>query len=173
MSSVSTVVVNILGKEYQVSCPEEEVEALTKSARYLDQKMEEIRARAEQLVEDPATWRPERSFDVGCLYDLAPALSGSRAPHIAANLASHCSTWVPEAVQDKILSVNGHSTQGLSHSEAIAIFKSIRQGKVTVHIARRDSNGSNGSSGGSVVGKRISSTASTTAAASVTSSSSR
>ncbi len=30
-------------KEYQVSCPEEEVEALTKSARYLDQKMSEIR----------------------------------------------------------------------------------------------------------------------------------
>lgn len=43
MSNLSTVVVNILGKEYQVACPEEEVEALTKSARYLDQKMEEIR----------------------------------------------------------------------------------------------------------------------------------
>eukprot|EP00095_Tigriopus_kingsejongensis_P010860 maker-scaffold592_size129239-snap-gene-0.24 protein:Tk10860 transcript:maker-scaffold592_size129239-snap-gene-0.24-mRNA-1 annotation:"PREDICTED: uncharacterized protein LOC101740740" len=39
---------------------------------------------------------------------------------------------------DEILSVNGHSTQGLSHSEAIAIFKGIRSGKVTVHIARRD-----------------------------------
>ncbi len=43
MSNLSTVVVNILGKEYQVACPEDEVEALTKSARYLDQKMEEIR----------------------------------------------------------------------------------------------------------------------------------
>ena len=44
MSTPSTVVVNILDKEYQVSCPEEEVEALTKSARYLDQKMAEIRS---------------------------------------------------------------------------------------------------------------------------------
>ena len=39
---------------------------------------------------------------------------------------------------DEILSVNGHSTHGLSHSEAIAIFKGIRSGKVTIHIARRD-----------------------------------
>ena len=44
MSSPNTVVVTILEKEYQVSCPEEEVEALTKSARYLDQKMAEIRS---------------------------------------------------------------------------------------------------------------------------------
>lgn len=41
---------------------------------------------------------------------------------------------------DEILSVNGHSTQGLSHSEAIAIFKGIRTGKVTIHVARRDGN---------------------------------
>jgi C-terminal processing protease CtpA/Prc len=39
---------------------------------------------------------------------------------------------------DEILSVNGHSTHGLSHSEAIAIFKNIRTGKVIVQIARRD-----------------------------------
>ena len=44
MTNPSTVVVNILDKEYQVSCPEDEAEALTKSARYLDQKMAEIRA---------------------------------------------------------------------------------------------------------------------------------
>ena len=42
---------------------------------------------------------------------------------------------------DEILSVNGHSTQGLSHSEAIAIFKGIRSGKVTIHLARRDTTG--------------------------------
>ena len=41
---------------------------------------------------------------------------------------------------DEILSVNGHSTQGLSHSEAIAIFKGIRTGKVNIHVARRDGN---------------------------------
>ena len=39
---------------------------------------------------------------------------------------------------DEILSVNGHSTSGLSHSEAIAIFKGIRTGRVIVHVARRD-----------------------------------
>ena len=44
------------------------------------------------------------------------------------------------SIGDEILSVNGHSTQGLSHSEAIAIFKGIRTGKVTIHVARRDGN---------------------------------
>ena len=44
MSDISTVAVNILGKEYQVSCPADEVDALTHAARFLDRKMEEIRA---------------------------------------------------------------------------------------------------------------------------------
>lgn len=39
MSELTTVTVQILGKPYQVSCPEEEVDALTASARYLDGKM--------------------------------------------------------------------------------------------------------------------------------------
>ena len=34
----------ILGKEYQVSCPAEEVDALTQAARFLDQQMDEIRS---------------------------------------------------------------------------------------------------------------------------------
>ena len=41
--SLSTVTVTILGKEYQVSCPAEEVEALTRAARFLDERMEDIR----------------------------------------------------------------------------------------------------------------------------------
>ncbi len=45
---------------------------------------------------------------------------------------------------DEILSVNGHSTNGLSHSEAIAIFKSIKSGKVTIHVARRGGGGGGG-----------------------------
>jgi cell division protein ZapA len=39
----TTVSVRILEKEYQVACPEDEVEALTASARYLDRQMSEIR----------------------------------------------------------------------------------------------------------------------------------
>ncbi|MGD8416134.1 MAG: cell division protein ZapA [Pseudomonadales bacterium] len=39
----TTVSVKILDKEYQVACPEEEVEALTAAARYLDRQMSEIR----------------------------------------------------------------------------------------------------------------------------------
>ena len=39
----TTVSVRILDKEYQVSCSEEEVEALTASARYLDGQMSQIR----------------------------------------------------------------------------------------------------------------------------------
>ncbi|MDP1932222.1 MAG: cell division protein ZapA [Gammaproteobacteria bacterium] len=40
-----TVVVRILDKEYQVSCPPSEQEALLKSARYLDENMRKIKAR--------------------------------------------------------------------------------------------------------------------------------
>lgn len=40
----TTVEVKILDKEYLVSCPEEEQEALLRSARHLDTKMREIRS---------------------------------------------------------------------------------------------------------------------------------
>jgi hypothetical protein len=39
---------------------------------------------------------------------------------------------------DEILSVNGMALQGMSHSEAISIFKNIKSGMVTLHLARRD-----------------------------------
>ena len=39
----TTVSVRILEKEYQVACPDDEVDALTASARYLDRQMAEIR----------------------------------------------------------------------------------------------------------------------------------
>lgn len=39
----TTVTVKILDKEYQVSCPADEVDALTSSARYLDDQMRTIR----------------------------------------------------------------------------------------------------------------------------------
>ena len=42
----NTVSVNILDKEYQISCPPEELEALRKSADYLDKQMREIRDKA-------------------------------------------------------------------------------------------------------------------------------
>ncbi|MFU8814223.1 MAG: cell division protein ZapA [Pseudomonadales bacterium] len=41
--AITTVSVKILDKEYQVSCPQDEVDALTSSARYLDQQMRQIR----------------------------------------------------------------------------------------------------------------------------------
>ena len=40
-----TVIVRILDKEYQVSCPPAEQEALLKSARYLDENMRKIKGR--------------------------------------------------------------------------------------------------------------------------------
>ena len=43
MSDTTTVSVRILDKEYQVSCRQDEVDALTSSARYLDQQMRQIR----------------------------------------------------------------------------------------------------------------------------------
>ncbi|MFW6093040.1 MAG: cell division protein ZapA [Pseudomonadota bacterium] len=41
--ATTTVSVRILDKEYQVSCRQDEVDALTASARYLDQQMRQIR----------------------------------------------------------------------------------------------------------------------------------
>ena len=43
MAELTTVTVQILGKPYQVSCPEEDVEALSASARFLDGKMASIK----------------------------------------------------------------------------------------------------------------------------------
>ncbi len=42
-SKNTTVSVKILEKEYQVACPDDQVDALTASARYLDRQMSEIR----------------------------------------------------------------------------------------------------------------------------------
>lgn len=42
-SDNTTVSVKILDKEYQVSCRQDEVDALTAAARYLDQQMRSIR----------------------------------------------------------------------------------------------------------------------------------
>ena len=39
---------------------------------------------------------------------------------------------------DEILAVNGLALQGMSHAEAISVFKNIRSGKVLLHAARRD-----------------------------------
>ena len=44
--ALNTMSVNILDKEYQVSCPENEVEALKKSAEYLDKQMRDIRSKS-------------------------------------------------------------------------------------------------------------------------------
>lgn len=43
MRAATTVSVKILEKEYQVSCPDEEVDELAASARYLDAQMRAIR----------------------------------------------------------------------------------------------------------------------------------
>lgn len=42
MVSKETVSVSILGKEFSVSCPEEEREALVKAAKYVDLRMHEM-----------------------------------------------------------------------------------------------------------------------------------
>ena len=44
----------------------------------------------------------------------------------------------PMILGDEILAVNGLALQGMSHSEAISVFKNIRVGKVVLHLARRD-----------------------------------
>ena len=50
--------------------------------------------------------------------------------------------WVPVLTParvsgDEILSINGQVLQGMTHGQAISVFKNIRQGAVSLHIARR------------------------------------
>ena len=47
--SNNTVVVKLLDKEYQVACPPGQQEALTRSAKYLDGKMREIRSKGKVI----------------------------------------------------------------------------------------------------------------------------
>ena len=51
-SRATTVSVKILDKEYQVACPEDEIDALTHSARYLDQQMRQIRESGKVIGSD-------------------------------------------------------------------------------------------------------------------------
>jgi cell division protein ZapA len=50
MAAPSSVTVTILGREYQISCPPEEEDALRKSARYLTSQMEELKNRGSSLA---------------------------------------------------------------------------------------------------------------------------
>lgn len=52
VSESKPVVVNILGKEYRIACPQEERESLLQSAAYLDEKMREIRDRGRTTGSD-------------------------------------------------------------------------------------------------------------------------
>lgn len=49
-AEVDTVNINILGREYQISCPPAEEEALRKSAKYLDKQMESVKSRGSTLA---------------------------------------------------------------------------------------------------------------------------
>ncbi|MCZ6640636.1 MAG: cell division protein ZapA [Gammaproteobacteria bacterium] len=51
-NDVTTISVKILDKDYQVSCPVDEVDALTASARYLDEQMAEIRESGKVIGSD-------------------------------------------------------------------------------------------------------------------------
>ncbi|HWK52952.1 MAG TPA: cell division protein ZapA [Hyphomicrobiales bacterium] len=48
-SAARSVSIIIFGREYQISCPADEEEALRKSARYLDKQMEQVRSRGSSL----------------------------------------------------------------------------------------------------------------------------
>jgi cell division protein ZapA len=52
MSSPVSVTVNILDKEYQISCNEEEKKSLLSSAAYVDEKMREIKSSGNTLGTD-------------------------------------------------------------------------------------------------------------------------
>jgi cell division protein ZapA len=47
---VDTVSITILGREYQISCPPAEEEALRRSAKYLDSQMAKVKSRGSTLA---------------------------------------------------------------------------------------------------------------------------
>ena len=47
---VDTVSISILGREYQISCPPSEEEALRKSAKFLDGQMAKVKSRGTTLA---------------------------------------------------------------------------------------------------------------------------
>lgn len=49
-AEIDTVSINILGREYQISCPPAEEEALRKSAKFLDKQMESVKSRGSTLA---------------------------------------------------------------------------------------------------------------------------
>ena len=44
MSKPSGVTISILDKQYQIACPDDQRDSLSRSAQYLDQQMRDIRA---------------------------------------------------------------------------------------------------------------------------------
>lgn len=53
-------------------------------------------------------------------------------------LIFECFFLVLCSLGDEIIAVNGTTLQGLTHAEAIAVFKEIKSGSVMLHIGRRD-----------------------------------
>jgi cell division protein ZapA len=45
-----TINISILGRDYQISCPPSEEEALRKSAKYLDKQMSKVKSRGSTLA---------------------------------------------------------------------------------------------------------------------------
>ncbi len=52
MSNTNTVAVSILQKEYKIACPEEQQDALIRSAAMVDRKMREIREQGKSIGQD-------------------------------------------------------------------------------------------------------------------------
>ena len=44
---------------------------------------------------------------------------------------------------DEIFSINGRAVQGMTHQEAISLFKEVKQGELVLTIGRRNSNHTN------------------------------
>jgi len=77
----STVTVTILGKEYQVACPADEVDALTRAAGFLNDQMEQIRSSGKVVGLD-------RVAVMAALNITNDYLSGQNALHEAKSVVS-------------------------------------------------------------------------------------
>ena len=49
-------------------------------------------------------------------------------------------------IGDEIFSINGRAVQGMTHQEAISLFKEVKQGELVLTIGRRSSTGNINSS---------------------------
>jgi len=75
-------------------------------------------------------WRTARYEDI--------RQAGKPSAHFRFTGTTYLSLFFRFSAGDEILAVNGTPLQGLTHQQAISVFKEIKNGSILLHVGRRD-----------------------------------